>query len=138
MSARNKLGFCQPNDEGKPETRSGQGTFRPHSKEGMMITAIVQFKLQQPITREKAREIFLSTAPRYRETHGLIRKYYTLSEDGGTAGGVYLWKSRKEAEGLYTKDWENFVHGKYGAPPQVTFFETPVVVDNVTREIISD
>jgi hypothetical protein len=107
-------------------------------EECTMITAIVQFKLPQPITREKAREIFLSTAPRYRETPGLLRKYYVLSEDGGTAGGVYLWKSRKEAEALYTKDWENFVRGKYGAPPSVTYFESPVVVDNVTHEIISD
>ena len=103
-----------------------------------MITAIVQFKLSQPITRERAREIFLSTAPRYRETPGLLRKYYVLSEDGGTAGGVYLWKSKKEAESLYTKHWEDFVRGKYGAPPSVTYFESPVVVDNVTHEIISD
>lgn len=103
-----------------------------------MITAIVQFKLPQPVTREKAREIFLSTAPRYRETPGLIRKYYVLSEDGATAGGVYLWKSRREAESLYTKDWENFIRNKYGAPPAVTYFETPVLVDNVTQEIVSD
>jgi Putative mono-oxygenase ydhR len=107
-------------------------------EEGTMITAIVEFKLPQPITREKAMEIFLSTAPRYRETNGLIRKYYILSEDGGTAGGVYLWKSRKEAESVYTKDWENFVRGKYGAPPSVKYFESPVVVDNVTQEIISE
>lgn len=103
-----------------------------------MITALVQFKLPQPITREKAREIFLSTAPRYRATPGLIRKYYLLSQDGGTAGGVYLWKSGKDAEGLYTKEWENFVREKYGAPPSVTFFESPVVVDNLTNEIVSD
>jgi len=43
-----------------------------------MITALVQFKLPQPVTREKAQEIFLSTAPRYRKTPGLIRKYYLL------------------------------------------------------------
>ena len=103
-----------------------------------MITAIVQFKLPQPITREKAREIFLSTAPRYLETPGLIRKYYVLTEDGGAAGGGYLWKSRTDAEALYTKDWENFVRDKYGAPPSVMYFESPVVVDNVTHEILSD
>ena len=44
-----------------------------------MITALVQFKLPQPVTREKAQEIFVSTAPKYRETPGLIRKYYLLS-----------------------------------------------------------
>jgi len=103
-----------------------------------MITAFVQFRLPKPVTREKAREIFLSTAPRYRGTAGLLRKYYLLSEDGSTAGGVYLWKSRKDAEGLYTRDWENYVREKYGAPPTVTYFESPVVVDNVMHEIISD
>jgi len=103
-----------------------------------MITALVQFRLPQPVTREKAREIFLSTAPKYRETPGLIRKYYLLSEDGATAGGVYLWKSKKDAEGLYTKEWENYIREKYGAPPAVTYFESPVIVDNVTHQIISD
>ena len=103
-----------------------------------MITALVQFKLPQPVTREKAREIFLSTAPRYLDTQGLIRKYYVLSQDGGTAGGVYLWKSREDAERLYTEDWKNFVREKYGAPPSVTIFESPVVVDNVTHEIVTD
>ena len=103
-----------------------------------MITALVQFKLPQPVTREKAKEIFLSTAPKYRKTPGLVRKYYLISQDGGTAGGVYLWKSQKDAEGLYTKEWENFVRERYGTPPSVTYFESPVVVDNVTNEIVSD
>ena len=103
-----------------------------------MITALVQFELPQPITREQAREIFLGTAPRYRETPGLLRKYYVLSQDGGTAGGIYLWKSRKDAENLYTEEWMSFVREKYGAPPSVTWFESPVVVDNVTNQILSD
>ena len=103
-----------------------------------MITALVQFKLPQPVTREKAQEIFVSTAPKYRETPGLIRKYYLLSEDGGTAGGVYWWNSKKDAEGLYTKEWGNYIREKYGAPPSVTYFESPVIVDNVTNQIVSD
>jgi hypothetical protein len=103
-----------------------------------MITALVQFKLPQTITREKAREIFLSTAPKYREIPGLIRKYYLLSEDGSTAGGVYLWKSRDDAELLYTADWKKFVADKYGAEPSVQYFATPVIVDNVSGEILED
>lgn len=103
-----------------------------------MITALVQFKLPQPVTRDKAREIFLGTAPKYRDTQGLIRKYYLLSQDGGTAGGVYLWKSREDAERLYTEEWKDYVREKYGAPPSVTYFESPVVVDNAAREIVSD
>ena len=67
-----------------------------------MITALVQFRLPQPVTREKARQLFVGSAPKYREASGLIRKYYLLSEDGGTAGGVYLWKSKKDAAGFLT------------------------------------
>ena len=103
-----------------------------------MITALVQFKLPQPVTREKAQQLFVGTAPKYREVSGLIRKYYLLSEDGGTVGGVYLWKSKKDAEGLYTKEWEDYAREKYGASPSVTYFECPVVVDNLANEIISD
>ncbi len=103
-----------------------------------MITAFVQFKLPQPLSREEARAVFLSTAPKYREMEGLIRKYYLLSQDGGTAGGVYLWNSREDAERLYTDEWKTFIFDKYGALPSVTFFESPVVVDNTTGEIISN
>lgn len=103
-----------------------------------MITAIVQFTLPQPLTRQKAREIFLSTAPRYQDIQGLIRKYYLLSQDGSAAGGVYLWRSRADAERLYTEEWKSFVREKYDALPSVTYFESPVVIDNVTHEILSD
>ena len=37
-----------------------------------MITALVQFKLPQPITREQAQTLFASTAPRYKNVQGLI------------------------------------------------------------------
>ena len=103
-----------------------------------MITALVQFKLPQPVTREKAKEIFSGTAPKYRDVHGLIRKCYLLSEDGGTAGGVYLWSSRSDAEQLYTDEWRKFIAEKYGAEPSVQYFDTPVIVDNLVGEILKD
>ena len=53
-----------------------------------MVTALVQFKLPAPMSRDQAKEVFMSTAPKYQEAPGLIRKYYLLSEDGGTVGGV--------------------------------------------------
>ena len=103
-----------------------------------MITALVQFKLPQPVTRDKAREIFSSTAPKYRDVHGLIRTYYLLSEDGQTAGGVYLWSSRDDAERLYTDDWRRFILEKYGAEPSIQYFACPVIVDNLIGEILKD
>jgi hypothetical protein len=103
-----------------------------------MVTAFVQFKLPSAMSRDQAKEIFMSTAPKYQAAPGLIRKYYLLSEDGGTAGGVYLWQSSEDAESLYTKEWKNFVKDKYGAEPTVVYFHSPIVVDNLTKEIIKD
>jgi len=103
-----------------------------------MITAIVQFKLPKPVSRERAQELFLGTAPKYREAPGLVRKYYLLSDDGGTAGGAYLWKTRADADRMYTLEWRQFISRTYGAEPQVQYFETPVVVDNIAGEIAKD
>ena len=103
-----------------------------------MITAIVQIKLPEPMTRDKAQAVFADTAPKYREVRGLIRKYYLLSEDGATAGGVYLWKSRQDAEQLYTDDWQAFIMQKYGTEPSVAYFDSPVIVDNLVGQIIMD
>ena len=96
-----------------------------------MIIVFATFALPKPLSRDEARSIFLSTAPKYREVQGLVRKHYVLSQDGATAGGVYLWKSRREAEAMYTPAWRSFVRDKYGTDPVVTYFESPVMVDNV-------
>ena len=103
-----------------------------------MITTIVEFKLPEPMSEEQAKAVFLSTAPKYRDMHGLIRKYYWVAPDGKTAGGIYLWKSRDDADAVYTDDWKAFVTEKYGSPPSLTFLHSPVVVDNAIGEIVSD
>jgi hypothetical protein len=103
-----------------------------------MIVVLTSFRLPKPITPDEARRIFLSTAPTYRGVQGLVRKHYVLSDDGATAGGVYFWKSRAEAEAMYTPSWRSFVKAKYGTDPQVTYYESPVVVDNEAQEIFAD
>ena len=103
-----------------------------------MITVIVEFKLPQAMTRSQARDTFLSTAPKYLGMPGLIRKYYYLSPEGDKAGGIYLWQSRDYAERVYTEEWKAFVRGKYGTEPGLTYLECPVVVDNLSGEIVSD
>ena len=102
-----------------------------------MITAIATFRLPRRLTVDEARAIFQSTAPRYQSQPGLLRKYYVLSDDGMTAGGVYLWQSRQAADALYTDAWRAFVTEKYGAPPQVVYMESPVIVDNTTQQILT-
>ena len=103
-----------------------------------MIIVTTAFTLPEPITREEARSIFLSTAPKYQGVPGLFRKHYVLSQDGRTAGGVYLWNSKEEADAMYTQAWREFVREKYGTEPVVTYFDSPVVVDNVAQQILAD
>ena len=67
-----------------------------------MVTVIVQFKVGDAKV-EALKEIFAASVPKYQQVPGLLRKYYLLSDDGDTAGGVYLWKSRADAEALYTQ-----------------------------------
>lgn len=95
-----------------------------------MITTIVSFKLPVPMTLPQAQAAFSASAPRYKNLPGLVRKYYLLSEDGRTAGGVYLWHSRRDAERCYTDEWRKFILDKYGCEPTVAYFRSPVVVDN--------
>lgn len=101
-----------------------------------MITVIATFKLPKPMSLGEAAAIFQSTAPKYQGLNGLVRKYYVLSEDGSTAGGVYLWRSREEAEALYTDEWKAFVRSKYGSEPSLVYLQSPVIVDNATNEVL--
>jgi hypothetical protein len=96
-----------------------------------MTIAITRFALPARLTSNEAKAIFLSTAPLYRGLSGLHRKHYLLSEDGLTAGAVYVWESRAEAEKLYSSEWRQFVTEKYGSEPSVVFFDNVVTVDNL-------
>lgn len=101
-----------------------------------MITAIVEFKLPRPLSLDEARTTFQGTAPKYLNMPGLIRKYYFRTEDGSRAGGIYLWASKQAALAVYTDEWKEFVRGKYGTEPTLTFLDCPVVVDNSSNEIV--
>lgn len=100
-----------------------------------MITTLVQFALPSPISLAEATRRFESSAPKYQNLAGLIRKYYVRSEDGLTAGGIYLWQSRAAAEAVYNGEWRERVEKLYGVKPTMTWFDTPVVVDNLAGAI---
>ena len=102
-----------------------------------MIIAITQFRLPQPLTQEEARQVFLSTAPGYRDMPGLVRKQYVVWEDGRTVGGVYLWNSRAEAEAQYSDAWRAFVREKYGTEPSITYLDNLVTVENGAGSTVS-
>jgi heme-degrading monooxygenase HmoA len=101
-----------------------------------MVTVISRFGLPKGLTADQARSVFRDSTEKFTQMKGLIRKYFLLAEDGSSAASVYLWESREPAEAFFTEAWKDFMVGKYGHRPTVDYYECPVVVDNLTREVI--
>ena len=97
----------------------------------MPVVAIVRFALPRPMTVDEARATFEAGAPAYQTMPGLQRKHYLISEDGMVAGGFYLWDSKDLAEATYNADWRERLTKRYGAPPSVEYFHSPVTVDPI-------
>jgi hypothetical protein len=91
--------------------------------------AIVRFPLPGGTTLEDAKAMFEKSAPNYKAAPGLVRKYYLFGADR-TGGGVYLWESREAAERQYSLAWRGMITEKFGTAPEITFYDTPVIVDN--------
>jgi len=103
-----------------------------------MITAIVRFKLPATIDAAKAAELFKGSAPKYQGLDGLVRKYYLFDAQSRTGGGCYLWESREAAERVYNAEWRKMITERYGSAPEISFFETPVIVDNALGKTTLD
>lgn len=101
-----------------------------------MITTLVQFPLATALSREQATALFAQIVETYFHIPGLVRKYFLLSQDGTMLGGVYLWRSRQDAENFYTPTFHLAIQEKFGSEPTITYFESPVIVDNLRGEAI--
>jgi hypothetical protein len=100
-----------------------------------MITAIVNFGLPDGISRDEVAAMFEASAERYSKVPGLIRKYYLYSEEQRIGGGAYLWESREAADALYDAEWRATIAARFGDEPRITYFDTPVIVDNLAGSI---
>jgi hypothetical protein len=103
-----------------------------------MITAIVRFKLPATLDAAGVAKLFQASAPKYQGLPGLVRKYYLFDAESRTGGGCYLWESREAAERVYNAEWRKMITERYGAPPEISYFETPVIVDNALGTTILD
>jgi len=100
-----------------------------------MFTVIAYFKLPEGMTREEIIFKFEQTTQKWRDNQDLIRKDYLIDLDRGIAGGVYLWKEKMHAEIWLGAEFRKMVKDKYGEEPTLQFFETPIVLDNITGSI---
>lgn len=100
-----------------------------------MISAVVTFRLPAGFTREQYLANAQKAAPRFQAMPGLIRKQFLYSAERGVGGGVYLWESREAAEACYGGPWRDNLRATYGVEPEITYFDSPVVVDNEVHTV---
>lgn len=100
-----------------------------------MIIVIVNFPAPKGASIESMTDAFSSTAPLYEGLPGLIRKCYLFDPETGVGGGAYFWENREQAEAFYNKAWRDRLTEKYGAQPDIRFFESPITVDNTLATV---
>lgn len=103
-----------------------------------MYIAIVKMNTP-PVDHATAVEVSLSSTEKFAamKEQGLLKKYYLSNESGGS-GGVYVWRSKADADRWYTPEWSARLTETYGAEPTVTFYDSFVQVDNIRDEIVVD
>jgi hypothetical protein len=94
-----------------------------------VIVAIVRFPLGQSMSADDVRASYEASAPTYQKLPGLLRKHYLRAEDGSVGGGVYLWETKAAAEAVYDDAWRRRLSERFGEPPTVEYFESPVTVE---------
>ena len=99
-----------------------------------MITAICRFALNPDHSREQIVAALEQGIPFYQGRAGLVRKYNCIDMDRHEGCGVYLWHDRKLAES-YFAEVAPVIREQMGSDPEVTYLDTPIVVDNLTGEV---
>ena len=100
-----------------------------------MITAIVQYRLPPSIDQAACAAHFRSIASGFRTVPGLIRKQFIYAEDCW-AGGVYLWRTRADAERFYSGPWLDGIRERYGMDPEIRYFHTAAITDNSVEAVL--
>jgi len=93
-----------------------------------LVAVLVKISIPSKIDRASLEAGMAKTVPEFQALPGLIRKYYTISDDQ-KFGGIYLWASRKAAEAHFNDDWRARMARSYGSPPEVVYFSVPIVID---------
>ena len=101
-----------------------------------MITVIVTFKISDELDADILKEKFIETSTLYQDVTGLRRKNYIADIENNTAGGVYTFDSMKDAKNWFDEDRVNWITDRY-SKPEINFYESPVVVDNEKKQILS-
>jgi hypothetical protein len=77
------------------------------------------------------RRRFVEAVGDYEHVPGLLRKYFTIAQDR-RFGGIYLWRSRRDADAFYGPAWHARIRERYGTDADLAVFAAPFVVEGTT------
>lgn len=100
-----------------------------------MITVLVTYKLPAGMDRDAAAKLSEQAAPKFQALDGLRTKHFLYQEADCLGGGFYAWETREAAETFHCEAWLDSMEERMGSRPELTFFETAVVVDNTVGEV---
>lgn len=115
---------------GAPATRSAtaSGQIAAGPAASTLVAAVVKIPIPAGVTRAQVVAGMVKSIPEYESLPGLVRKYYTLTDDG-KYGGIYLFENRKAAEDHFNDEWRANIVKTRGAPAEVTYFDVPIVIE---------
>lgn len=93
-----------------------------------LVTTVVIAKIPPGAPRAAVEDGMAKAVPAYQQIPGLLRKFFTISDD--SYGGVYLWTNRAAAEAWFTPDFIAKVKARSGVEPQILYFDSPIQLDN--------
>ena len=101
-----------------------------------MIIVKVTFQIPKEMGLKTLKEKFEETAPMYQETKGLIRKNYICDLNKSIGGGIYCFERREDADSWFDEERIRWLTDRY-SKPDIEYFNNPVIVDNVSGDIIA-
>jgi len=102
---------------------SGGTQADPDSKS---VATLVEIPISRSASREELEMEFHTDSPRDQKIPGLLRKYFTIS-DQNTFGGVYLWKDEASAKAWFNAAWHKKTIETYGKDASIEWFDTPIL-----------
>ena len=99
----------------------------PESDHADGIATLVSVPIPPGIDRARLVQGFRAAVPQYAASPGLLRKSFTIGEDG-TFGGLYLWRDEASARRWFDGAWHAKVKATYGAQASIEWYDTPILL----------
>ncbi len=94
---------------------------------------LVEIPVPAGVTRDRLRQGFAAAVPEYQQAPGLLRKHFTVSQDGQRFGGIYLWRDEAAARAWFNEAWHARVIKTYGQDGMIEWFDTPILLKTAAR-----